>query len=113
MLRLCLIPPPQSLFPFCRTISEKIKIFEDFVQAKKKRLIDALKRNGIEFREEGEETANNVLEDKNGGVEWLPKNLKSKRGKGTIIVGSGANCVTILPPYEKVILKLIYGVFAG
>ncbi|KAL7080717.1 hypothetical protein ACQ4LE_000498 [Meloidogyne hapla] len=85
-----------------RTISEKIKIFEDFVQGKKKLLIDALKRNGIEFIEEGGEMTKDVQkEDKNGNENWLTKNLKSKRRKGTIIIGSGVDCVTILPPYEK------------
>uniref|UniRef100_A0A915MDB2 Uncharacterized protein n=1 Tax=Meloidogyne javanica TaxID=6303 RepID=A0A915MDB2_MELJA len=87
-----------------RTISKKIKIFEDFVQGKKKRLIDALNRNGIEFREEGgeEEMTEKVQKgDKNGDENWLTKNAKAKRRKGTIIVGNGVDCVTILPPYEK------------
>ncbi|CAK5077461.1 unnamed protein product [Meloidogyne enterolobii] len=84
-----------------RTISKKIKIFEDFVQGKKKRLIDALNRNGIEFREEGGEEEMTEKGDKNGDENWLTKNSKTKRRKGTIIVGSGVDCVTILPPYEK------------
>ena len=41
--------------------------------------------------------------DKNGDENWLTKNAKAKRRKGTIIVGSGVDCVKILPPYEKVI----------
>nr|CAD2182293.1 unnamed protein product [Meloidogyne enterolobii]CAD2187015.1 unnamed protein product [Meloidogyne enterolobii]CAD2203588.1 unnamed protein product [Meloidogyne enterolobii] len=84
-----------------RTISKKIKIFEDFVQGKKKLLIDALKRNGIEFREEGGEEEMTEKGDKNGDENWLTKNSKAKRRKGTIIVGSGVDCITILPPYEK------------
>jgi len=111
-----LLPPPDTktpisphhLFPFCRTISKKIKIFEDFVQGKKKLLIDALKRNGIEFREEGGEEEMTEKGDKNGDENWLTKNSKAKRRKGTIIVGSGVDCITILPPYEKVV-NLFWG----
>nr|CAD2206637.1 unnamed protein product [Meloidogyne enterolobii] len=79
--------------------SEQMNI--DFVQGKKKLLIDALKRNGIEFREEGGEEEMTEKGDKNGDENWLTKNSKAKRRKGTIIVGSGVDCITILPPYEK------------